>query len=148
VKAELLLVFMLMTAFAHGTENFTQAQNIIDAKTSCNQLTEEQFEILGDYFMEQMHPGEAHETMDAAMGGEGSQSLHDMHVAMGIRFYCNNNVSYGMMGGLGMMGGFHSGYGYIRYMTGANQLLTTALLVGLIILVYLGILKLLRGGKK
>src|SRR3989338_4066849 len=104
--------------------NFTEATELIDSGASCEQLTDEQLEAVGDYYMEQMHPGEAHEVMDERMGGEGSESLKQMHIAIAKRLYCNDisgMANYGMMdmmmgGGMmsmamgsGMMGNF--GYG-------------------------------------
>ena len=139
--------------------DLTEAKKIIDAKTSCSKLTENQLEILGDYFMEQMHPGQAHETMDKMMGGEGSESLRQMHIAIAKRLYCNDvsgMVNYGMMGmmmGYGgmrnMMGssfgyGMMSGYGY----WGLLNFLSLVLVIGLIILVYLWIIKLWKEIRK
>src|SRR3989338_4638663 len=66
-------------------EIFKEAKQLIDAKTPCNELTEDQLEHIGDYLMEQIHPGEAHEVMDKMMGGEGSESLKFMHIAMAKR---------------------------------------------------------------
>lgn len=90
---------------AHGEETFAQAEEIIKQKISCDDLNNDQLEILGDYYMEQMHPGEQHEFMDEMMGGEGSESLKQIHINMGRSFYCGEHeaVSRGMMGG--MMGG-------------------------------------------
>jgi len=75
--------------------------------------------------MEQMHPGEAHEIMDNMMGGEGSESLKQVHINMAKRLYCNENVyiGYGMMGswgmtnmmGRGMMGSYPASYAYNNY---------------------------------
>ena len=114
--------------------------------------------------MEQLHPGQAHEVMDKMMGGEGSESLRLMHTAIAKRLYCNDisdAVNYGMMG-YGMMGaGFGTNYGGMMNMMGGNfgygmmgnygyglgylgfiNFLSIVLLVGLIILVYLWIMKL------
>src|SRR3989344_2377885 len=108
--AVLALIFLgVNLVSAHTEETFTQAQEIIRQKTSCSELTEEQLEILGDYFMEQMHPDESHEIMDERMGGEGSESLKQAHINMGRIFYCGqtNTFSSGMMNtmmGRGMMG--------------------------------------------
>lgn len=158
----LILIFSVSIAYA-DMEDFAEAKKLIDAKTQCSQLTEEQLEIIGDYLMEQMHPGEAHELMDNMMGGEGSESLRLMHIAMAKRLYCNDissSVGYGMMG-YGMMGtGLRAGknYGGMMNMMGGNlgygmmgnsygywgflNFLSLVLLIGLIILVYLWIAKL------
>src|SRR3990167_6913534 len=100
-----------------------EAKNVIDSKIDCKSLSNPQLETLGDYYMEQMHPGESHEIMDNMMGGEGSESLKQVHINMAKRLYCNDNnyVGYGMMsqGGMmqmgnmmgGMMGNSPMGYG-------------------------------------
>ena len=94
-----ILLFSLIFVVAHSEEDFAQAEEIIQQKISCDELTEEQLELIGDYYMEQMHPGEAHEVMDEMMGGEGSESLRLMHVNMGLTFYCGQHeaMSLGMM---------------------------------------------------
>lgn len=61
----------------------------------CKKVAEQQFGELGDALMEQMHPGEAHEAMDAMMGGEGSETLESVHASMGKSYLrCNG---FGMM---------------------------------------------------
>src|SRR3989338_2228003 len=79
--------------------NFTEATELIDSGASCEQLTDEQLESIGDYYMEQMHPGEAHEIMDERMGGEGSETLKQMHISIARSFYCGEYwmMSAGMM---------------------------------------------------
>ena len=77
---------------------------------SCNDLTDQDFEKVGDAVMESMHPGEAHGSMDNMMGGEGSESLRQMHIRMGKRYFgCETDGFVGGMemmgrGGMGMMG--------------------------------------------
>lgn len=158
-----LMIFILSAGFAYAdAEEFAEAKKIIDAKTPCSKLTESQLEMIGDYLMEKMHPGEAHELMDRMMGGEGSESLRLMHVAMAKRLYCNDvndSVNYGMMGygmmksfgnknyggmmgmmggnfGYGMMGNYS--YGYLGFL----NFLSVVLVIGLVILVYMWIFKL------
>lgn len=107
-------------AFSYEDDTFQEAKELIASKISCSQLTEEQLEHIGDYYMEQMHPGEAHEAMDEMMGGEDSESLRQMHIAIAKRIYCNDisgMTNYGMMGMMGMgrggmMGGNMMGYGF------------------------------------
>lgn len=121
----LLMVFaILISSQALAEEHdFTETKQLIDSGISCNKLTDEQLEEIGNYYMEQMHPGEQHELMDKMMGGEGSESLRQMHIAIAKRVYCNDAssaYSYGMMG-YGMMspGLMHSyppvlGYGLLN----------------------------------
>lgn len=74
----------------------------------CDTLSEEEVERVGDAVMESMHPGEAHERMDEMMGGEGSDSLKQMHIQMGQRYLgCGTENSVGSMGmsGFGNMMG-------------------------------------------
>ena len=164
----LIMILGIYFVFADA-EEFAEAKKIIDAKTPCSKLTENQLEIIGDYLMEQMHPGQAHELMDKMMGGEDSESLRLMHIAMAKRLYCNDisdAVNYGMMGygmmgtgygkgtnyggmmnmmwgnnfGYGMMGNYGYGLGYWNFI----NFLSVVLLLGLIVLVYLWIMKLWR----
>ncbi len=170
------LILSAGAAFSHEDDTFQEAKDIIKSKIPCSELTEEQLEHLGDYYMEQMHPGEAHELMDKMMGGEGSESLKQMHIQMAKRLYCDEDVG-GMMGSGGMMGMMMGG-GMMNMMMGGNMMgsggtnmmgtnlgygmmgsgyglgywgflnvLSLILLIGLVILVYLWIIKLWRGMK-
>ncbi len=95
----LLLSMSIVYAHEHNSE---EAKQLIDSEVDCDELSNEQLESVGEYYMEQMHPGEAHELMDDMMGGEGSDSLKQMHIQMARRLYCNEDVG-GMMGLGGMM---------------------------------------------
>ncbi len=153
----IVLLLNISLAFAHE-HNFAETKQLIDSEISCDKLSDEQLESIGEYYMEQMHPGEAHEFMDQMMGGEDSENLKQMHIQMARRIYCNEEVG-GMMdggmmnmmmgdnmmssGGMGMMGSGmmgNSGYGF-GYWSFIN-VLYVILLVGLIILVYLWIIRL------
>lgn len=166
VNLKNIIVYFLILIFSIGivysiSDEFAEAKRIIDSKTPCSQLNENQLEIVGDYLMEQMHPGQAHELMDKMMGGEGSESLKLMHIAMAERLYCEDKsdaanygmMGYGMMGGFGrtnyggmmnMMGNSFGGYGMMENYGYWNFLnfLSLVLAIGLIILVYLWIIKL------
>ena len=136
-------------------EDFAEAKKLIDAKTPCSKLTENQLEILGEYYMEQMHPGESHELMHQMMGlKEGSEAEEQFHINMAKSIYCGETNAFGsggMMGGgmMGMMGsnfgyGMMSGYGYWGFL----NFLSLVLVIGLIILVYLWIIKLWKEIRK
>ena len=158
----LLLMSLVPAALADSNETFDAAKALIAQEVPCSDLTQDQLEQLGDYYMEQMHPGAAHERMDAMMGGEGSESLRQMHINMAKRFYCGDTTVSGcpMMGG-GMMGGYGDGMmgGYGNGMMGnyqsgstmmgglsswnvINSVLFTLLLAALIVLVVFGIVRL------
>lgn len=71
----------------------------------CEKVGGSDLERLGDAVMEQQHPGQAHEVMDKMMGGEGSESLRQMHSNMGNAYLgCGEHYGPGMMMGGGMMG--------------------------------------------
>lgn len=136
-------IFLLLNVgfiSAHGEDTFAEAELIIQQKISCDDLTESQLEILGDYYMEQMHPGELHELMDERMGGEGSESLKQIHINMGLAFYCEEQDSFSgnmmnmMMGGTyGMYGGMMGSYYYkTNYFAWTFNIL---LIVGLVLLI-------------
>jgi len=118
--AVVLLVLSTSFVLAIEEETFVIAEGIIKQKTSCDALTGDQLEIIGDYFMEQMHPGEWHEIMDERMGGEGSEILRQVHISIARSFYCGEDgiMSAGMMNmmmgrtGFGMMNGVNNGGGW------------------------------------
>lgn len=99
----IVMVLIIGTGIVMANENFLETKKLIDSGISCNNLTNEQLEEMGDYYMEQMHPGEAHEMMHKMMGGEDSETTKLMHINMAKGIYCGENVGMnGMMSG-GMM---------------------------------------------
>jgi len=148
----ILFLVLLASQVLAQEHDFTEIKSLIDSGVSCIQLTNEQLEEIGDYYMEQMHPGEAHEIMDNMMGGEGSESLKQVHINMARRLYCDENVyvGYGMMssGGMmgmmnmrggGMMGNYQPYYSYSNY--GYWNLFWIMFLVAAIIIIALLVYK-------
>lgn len=135
-------------------QEIKEAKSLIDSKADCKSLSDSQLEIIGEYLMEQMHPGESHELMHKMMGlKEGSETEEQFHINMAKAIYCGETNAFGsggmmgggmmnmMMGGnmgYGMMGNYGYGFGYWNFL----NILYTILLIGLIILVFLGIVKL------
>ena len=110
-------------------------QNVKDSKDlNCSQITNDQFEELGDAVMESIHPGEAHEYMDRMMGGEGSESLRQAHINMGRSFLgCWSGYDSGpfmMMGGYQIMPGMFGNWG--GYGTGNMIFITLWLILSVI----------------
>jgi len=103
------------------------------SQLDCTKIFDAEFEELGDAVMERMAGShELHEQMDAMMGGEGSKSLRQMHIAMGENWLgCRTGADFqGMMSGGMMSGGMMPmmmrmmGNYYPAYFAGYNTLLT------------------------
>ncbi len=158
-----ILVFSIGVVVAHG--NFNETKELIDSGISCSDLSEEQLEEIGDYYMEQMHPGKQHEMMHQMMGGESSETTRLMHINMAKSIYCGESnqsmmpmmsmMSSGMMYGnimsrqtsqtnimQGMTGNLEYGSGYWNFV----NLLYVILIISLTILFMLGIIKLWKEG--
>src|SRR3989344_3089191 len=113
MKKIMLLLLVLLTVSlitnVNGEEDFTKAESLIKSRIACDDMTNDQLESIGDYYMEQMHPG------------EGSESLKQVHINMAKRLYCNENVyiGYGMMSSGSMinmmMGNYPANYDYSNY---------------------------------
>jgi len=150
--AAILLIGISSFVSSHGEETFAEAEEIIGDKISCDDLSEEQLEILGEYYMEQMHPEEAHVAMDEMMGGEGSESLRIAHVNMGKSFYCGKNDSMSggmmnmMMGGSGMMGNYYSSESNAQNIF--SYVFSTIIIILLILLIIWLAKKLMESGEK
>ncbi len=115
----LLSMTIVLAQDGHDAE-IEEGKKLVESKISCDELKNEPLEAIGEYYMEQMHPGEAHELMDNMMGGEGSQSLKQVHINIAKRLYCNDNVyvGYGMMNSgsiISMMGGGMMGNSPLNY---------------------------------
>lgn len=154
-----IMLLNLALVYAHAGD-FNETKQLIDSGISCNELSEEQLEEIGEYYMEQMHPGGSHELMHEMMGlQEGSENEEQLHINMAKSLYCGEENAFGsggMMGGemMNMMGDGMMGGNYIMQSSGMMQsgrttfynsllnVLYLILLVGLIILVYLGIVRL------
>ena len=113
----ILILLLVISIVSAEKNNFEAAREVINSKIACDNLNENQLESLGDYYMEQIHPEEAHEYMDSMMGGEGSESLRRVHINMARSFYCGDQYAMspmmmnsvmgrpnGMMGNYRMMG--------------------------------------------
>lgn len=75
-------------------------QKLTTDQVNCSQLQDEQFETLGDFFMEWV-AGSSHEAMDKHMEQiMGQEGLKEMHLAMGKRMSgCDPNAVMPRIGG-------------------------------------------------
>ncbi|MEW5996367.1 MAG: hypothetical protein AB1657_02105 [Candidatus Micrarchaeota archaeon] len=147
-------LFVLGLAYvvsAVSQSELLEAEQLINSSISCSAMTDEQLELVGEYMMEQMHPGTAHTLMHRMMGlEEGSEEEELFHINLAKNMYCGDSGA-GYMMGMGMMGGGMMGtggaygmmpYGYgMGYGYGIWDALVLILLLGLIVLVLLLIWK-------
>lgn len=112
------------------------AQGVVGQnEIQCDEVVDAQFEELGDAVMQAMiGDDQSHEIMDQMMGGEGSQSLQQMHIAMGQRYLGCAQGQFGTMGSMGGMmsmmgagmwgngGSMMTGYASPWYMAGGSMI--------------------------
>lgn len=104
-----LLIFSASQAQVYGATEEAEGKAIwekLQAKQlECKDLTDSNFELLGEYFMGQM-AGDSHESMNNMMEKMmGKESEEQMHVAMGKRSSgCDSNAMIVKGGGNSMMG--------------------------------------------
>ena len=101
----LILFVSISSVIAVSQDELNQAKTLIDSNISCDKLANDQLEIIGEYYMEQMHPGETHELMHKMMGlTEGSEAEKQFHINMAKTIYCGEpGGMMGMMSGGNMM---------------------------------------------
>lgn len=119
---------------------------LLAKQVQCSQLTDDDFDVLGDYFMGQMM-GSAHTAMNARLEQQlGSDGEKQMHVVMGKRLSgCNPSLVYPasgaafmstmMGGGSNMMNWGYGGYGMMGGSYGGGMALWW--LIGLLVIVNL-----------
>ena len=154
------ITFLLLTSVSVFAQerDFGEAKALIDSEISCDKLTDEQLEEIGEYYMEQMHPAESHEAMHKMMGfAEGTSEEVQFHINLAKAMYCGSST-FGMMEGGNMMGGQAPQTNMMQRMMGnywgggtfGTPLLSSALfvwtIVGLLAIIWL--LKNLSGKKK
>lgn len=108
---------------SHESE-IKEGKNLVESKVSCEQLTDEQLEAVGEYLMEQMHPGESHEAMHKMMGMEEGTEYHkQFHIDMAKMRYCGENQGMMRMPMMNMMrGGGNSMLAPLRSFTGMGMM--------------------------
>ncbi|NCO04685.1 MAG: hypothetical protein GW939_00895 [Candidatus Magasanikbacteria bacterium] len=94
------------TVFADSdhSEIATQGKTLVESQVSCDDLNDNQLESIGEYIMGEMHPSDSHKAMDEMMGGEGSDSLRQVHIFMARHGYCSDATGMRMMENWNIMG--------------------------------------------
>ncbi|MBI2141289.1 hypothetical protein HYU16_02590 [Candidatus Woesearchaeota archaeon] len=177
------VAFLVMAAAAIAHEGGSEESEIaigkelFDSGVSCDELGNEQLEAIGEYLMEQMHPGDAHDVMHRMMGIEEGTPYHDQfHINLAQAMYCDTGTGVGTaIGSGGIMGagtvagrmmpmmrmmqgmgfgqntqGMMGSSGYSSIGSGywtLTNILYVILLLGLVGLVYFWLLKMWKGAK-
>jgi len=146
----LLFALVISLASAHSDENeIEKGKELVKNRVECEKLSSEDLESIGEYLMEQMHPGELHGLMHERMEIKEDTEQHELfHINMAKMMYCgigntNRITNYKMMGG-GMMSMMY-GNGMMGYGGTALwwlwSLLAFLLLLGLVVLVWVLVVK-------
>ncbi len=138
-KSFLVIVVLLLSmglVNAVSLDELNEAKALMDSNISCNKLTNDQLEIIGEYYMEQTMPGQAHARAHEMMGlKEGSEAEELFHISVARRSYCGENVGMmreGLYNGYGMMGYYPRNYNYFSYW----DIILGALIIGLLMLAF------------
>ena len=110
------LLFGTIFIYAAPAENsisqeISEGKQLVDSRASCSSLSSGQLEAIGEYIMEQMHPGASHELMHQMMGIQDGTPEHEaVHIQMAEMMYCGNSAGTTANGlsYTGMMGGYMS----------------------------------------
>src|SRR3989338_3372804 len=79
----------------------TEGKKLVEANADCNELSDEQLEAIGEYLMEQMHPGDSHDAMHEMMGMvEGTEEHETAHINMAKMMYCGESEGMNNMPGM------------------------------------------------
>lgn len=103
----LLLSIFLVSANEEHQHEIEEGRKLVESGISCDELNDEQLEEIGEYLMEQMHPGESHEAMHEMMDMEEGTAYHEQfHINLAERMYCGEGgaMNKNMMGSGSMMG--------------------------------------------
>ena len=159
----LIMVISALSVVAHEDDNLSEAahgKELIDSGIACDKLSADQLELMGEYYMDQMHPGNEHELMNDIMKAKlGESGEEQMHVNMAKAIYCKDKsaadtiMSSGIMGNSGMknsammgssgnmMGGGYFGSGMSSNWWVITNTLGFLLLLGSVLLVWIWIWK-------
>ena len=85
----LLIIIAISTMAMADSEEFAEAERLIEEGRICEELTREELESIGHYYHEMIYPDEEHNTSAELLGGEGSKKLRETHYNMGEWFYCS-----------------------------------------------------------
>ncbi|AJB41937.1 hypothetical protein [Thermofilum adornatum] len=143
----------LVSADGNIQSEIEEGKKLVESGISCDKLSDEQLEAIGEYIMELMHPGGAHEIVHKMMGiEEGTEYHKQFHINLARRMYCGEVATMGpgyMMVWRSPPRGINEnwcpGCGWNWWYPGLGWIVwimfSIVLIVALIILIYLGFIK-------
>lgn len=98
VVAFMIIIALFVPAEGMDLDKLEEGKRIARSHIRCEDMNEGQLEAVGEYLMEQMHPGSAHESMHRMMGlEEGTLEHEKFHVNLTKSMYCGTG-DWGMIG--------------------------------------------------
>lgn len=90
----IMLVLMLLASqlFAHrglGLKiEYEIGRTLVAQNVSCENLSDFELEMIGDYYLETKYPGRYHEMIDSGMGSRTEEEINQFHRDVAYEYYC------------------------------------------------------------
>lgn len=94
-KLKLALAFVLLFAaamFAHrglGLKvEYEIGKTLVAQNVSCENLSDFELEMIGDYYLETKYPGDYHRLIDSGFGSRNEEEINQFHRDVAYEYYC------------------------------------------------------------
>ncbi len=131
----LIIMVSLLNVYGHGGVDEAKdkyVDSILNSSIPCKELSNQDLVMIGDYFMELMHP-QNHKIIEKVVCNNDEACLNQIHISVAKNTYCSKFHDYGWFGGymhdVGMMY-----YGMFFY-----PLIVLLLIVLIVVIIVIGL---------